>query len=119
MNVEKGVWDEVFRRDGGYCRYCGIDLLQSYSAFTSATVDHLVARSVGGTDETANLVLACPGCNQMLSRASRLRTFEERKAFLIERRCEHDDWYRTLLHALRNDKRRKRHFRTRRETTRP
>jgi hypothetical protein len=49
-------------------------------------------------------VLACPGCNQMLSRASQLRTFDHRKALLVERWHERDRWYRPMVEALRNEK---------------
>jgi len=104
MNVDASVWEEVFRRDKGYCRYCGLDLLQNYSTYSSATADHLVARSAGGGDEPTNLVLACPGCNQMLSRAGQFQTFDARKELLVERWREHDHWYRPLLHALRGEK---------------
>jgi len=102
MNVNTDTWEEVFRRDNGFCRYCGVDLLQTYSTFSSATVDHLIARSVGGNDEPTNLVLACPGCNQMLARAEQHRTFEDRKALLTKRWKEHDNWYRPILNDLRN-----------------
>jgi 5-methylcytosine-specific restriction endonuclease McrA len=104
MNVPTDTWEKVFRRDNGHCRYCGLDLLQSYSTFTSATVDHLVAKSIGGTDSLRNLVLACPGCNQMLSRANHLRTFAKRKALLLQRWRERDGWYQPLVSELRNDK---------------
>jgi 5-methylcytosine-specific restriction endonuclease McrA len=104
MNVPIEIWEKVFRRDNGRCRYCGLDLLQSYSTFASATVDHLIARSVGGTDAPRNLVLACPGCNQMLSRAGDLRTFAKRKALLVQRWREHDGWYQPFLKVLRNEK---------------
>jgi len=40
-----------------------------------ATVDHLVPRSVGGTNGIANMRLACHKCNQL--RGARLLTQEE------------------------------------------
>ncbi|HUW12356.1 MAG TPA: HNH endonuclease signature motif containing protein [Anaerolineae bacterium] len=50
----------------GTCAYCG-----EYSM--KLTVDHVIPLAAGGTDDTGNLVGACPGCNsskrhsQMLS----------------------------------------------------
>ena len=102
MRVAVNIWEAVFKRDSGRCRYCGLDLLQSYSTFTSATVDHLVAKSVGGLNDVSNLVLACPGCNQMLSRSGRLTTFEERKEYVLTRQRDHAGWYQNMLGQLRN-----------------
>jgi 5-methylcytosine-specific restriction endonuclease McrA len=46
----------VLRRDGGVCQYCG----QRRGAMTT---DHVVPRSLSGTDAWENLVCACPECN--------------------------------------------------------
>jgi len=40
------------------CAYCRRNLRRR-----TATVDHLVPRSAGGTDDDSNLVLACATCN--------------------------------------------------------
>src|SRR2546427_12301638 len=88
MTVDKPTWTIVFERDLGRCRYCEIDLLASFSAYCSATVDHIRGRARGGAHETSNLVLACPCCNSLLSRAGHLQTFEERKAFLEQQRAK-------------------------------
>lgn len=40
------------------CAYCGCDLSRH-----TATLDHVVPRSKGGTDSIENLVLACQPCN--------------------------------------------------------
>lgn len=79
MNVAPAIWYQIFDRDRGCCRYCGADLLLTFAAYCSATMDHIVGVAVGGSDEPSNLVLACSGCNGALSRSSHLRTFEERK----------------------------------------
>jgi len=44
----------VLQRDGAVCHYCGAP---------ATTADHLVARSLGGSDEPANLVACCTHCN--------------------------------------------------------
>lgn len=46
------------------CGYCG---LTEIAAGGELTVDHYHPRSAGGTDELANLVYACPRCNQYKS----------------------------------------------------
>ena len=48
------IRDTIIARDGGVCHYCG----QSGNS-----VDHLIPRSKGGTDDPTNLVCACIKCN--------------------------------------------------------
>jgi hypothetical protein len=50
----------LVNRDGLRCHYC--DVLMSYA---EAQMDHIVAKARGGTDAPANLVLACPRCNNI------------------------------------------------------
>lgn len=47
----------VFERDGRVCRYCA----DEGGPFE---VDHVLARSKGGTNELSNLVVACRACNR-------------------------------------------------------
>lgn len=101
MVVDPDTWHKVFERDRGCCRYCGVDLLANFSAYCSATVDHVIARSAGGTDDLSNLVLACSGCNGHLSRSGALRTFEERKSFAQAQRAKGLPVYQRLLEQLR------------------
>jgi len=101
MRVSSAVWRHVFTRDRGRCQYCGVDLLRSFSAYWSATVDHLVAVSARGNDKPKNLKLACPACNAMLSRGAKLKTFAERKAFIKSRQAEELGGYREWLGELR------------------
>lgn len=46
--------NEIFDRDGGFCRYCGAP---------AEHVDHIMPRCQGGTDDHDNLVAACAACN--------------------------------------------------------
>jgi len=101
MVVDSNTWRQVFDRDRGYCRYCGVDLLLTFSAYCSADVDHIIARSVGGSDDVANLVLACRGCNSSLSRSAHLKTFEERKSHVEAQRAKGWPSYAKLLEAHR------------------
>lgn len=85
----KMLWIECLERDEWKCRYCGSPLLfsEDFSKFAGivgaehlplgatnltkhgsyflhvATLDHVVPRSCGGTNDPANLVSACHACN--------------------------------------------------------
>jgi ATP-dependent DNA helicase RecQ len=60
VNVES--WGEtrrvVLARDGYRCTSCGIEVVSR-----EADIHHLLPRSMGGTDELANLVTLCDGCH--------------------------------------------------------
>ena len=45
----------IFKRDGGQCQYCGVS--------RDLTLDHVHPRSRGGKTSWDNLVTACKGCN--------------------------------------------------------
>ena len=55
-------WDRlrlvILQRDRYVCHYCGEE---------AGTVDHVVPRAEGGTDEPWNLVAACTTCNSARS----------------------------------------------------
>ena len=51
----------IYLRDRLTCLYCLADLHGAAPA--DLTLDHLVARSDGGSNEAANLVTACRRCN--------------------------------------------------------
>lgn len=63
----KGRWIRAERRlalylrDGLACVYCGLDLRDAAPA--DVTLDHLLPRSAGGTNDATNLVTACRSCN--------------------------------------------------------
>ena len=101
MVVKPKLWRDIFQRDKGYCKYCDYDLLSSFSAYWSATVDHIKHRSDNGQDTKDNLVLACSPCNGMLSRANKLTTIEERRAFVQKRREEEKHGYLEWCDELR------------------
>jgi 5-methylcytosine-specific restriction endonuclease McrA len=52
---------EIFDRDGGQCKLCGVQLRFEPQAFQ---IDHIVPISLGGPDTPANVQLACPTCNR-------------------------------------------------------
>ena len=50
----EAVRKAVLLRDGGICAYCGAE---------AGTVDHLLPKAKGGSDDPANLVACCTRCN--------------------------------------------------------
>ena len=48
----------ILRRDNYCCQYCGMDLCPK-----TATLDHVIPRSKGGSSTWVNLVAACKDCN--------------------------------------------------------
>lgn len=55
-----GVRVAVFVRDRARCVYCGA----TYQAGARLSVDHVVSRKRGGSDDYTNLVTACLPCNE-------------------------------------------------------
>ena len=49
----------LIRKQGGVCWYC-----RSVLNLATATLDHVIPRSLGGPDSPRNLVAACHSCNQ-------------------------------------------------------
>lgn len=62
----------VFQRDNFTCRYCGgkVKLTVPEDDPLRATVDHVIPRSRGGTDQYENLVTAHFQCNQLKANGS-------------------------------------------------
>lgn len=54
--------DFVRQRAGNRCEYCR--LLQQHADLVAFHVEHIVAKQHGGTDDSANLALACSRCNR-------------------------------------------------------
>ena len=57
----KNLREFIFSKTKGRCSYCGAK---------AEEIDHLVARSNGGTDSTYNLVASCRACNEKKSNLS-------------------------------------------------
>ena len=56
---------EIAERDGWRCQLCGrmVSKMAKWPARNSASIDHVVPLSEGGTDLRANVQLAHFGCN--------------------------------------------------------
>lgn len=65
MAISKRTRFEVLRRDNHTCRYCGAS-----APDMTLHVDHVVPKSLGGSDDPSNLVAACRDCNTGKSSAS-------------------------------------------------
>jgi HNH endonuclease len=52
--------EQVAQRAKGCCEYCRSQLSFSPDPFS---IEHILPRSKGGTDDTENLALSCQGCN--------------------------------------------------------
>lgn len=61
MSVPAAVQQAVRARAQGRCEYCHSPEWVCAARFT---LDHLLPRSLGGTDEPDNLALACRRCNE-------------------------------------------------------
>lgn len=69
----------VWKRDNYRCRYCNTSVCAPSEDMPRerwATVDHVVAKSRGGTNDKSNLVTACSACNA----AKASKTVEKFKA---------------------------------------
>lgn len=51
----------IYRRDNHGCVYCGRNIYDTPDMVL--TLDHMVARELGGSNEAENLVTACLSCN--------------------------------------------------------
>ncbi len=68
----------LHRRQGGYCAGC-----RHYFQPRNLTIDHVVPRFSGGSDDISNLQLLCDACNQLKGKG----TQEELLAELRTRGC--------------------------------
>ena len=54
--------------DNFTCVYCGTDLLASLNALLNSSIDHVVPKLAGGTNEPSNPVASCTVCNHFKGR---------------------------------------------------
>ena len=60
MPIGAATRKTVIERSGGCCEYC---FSQARFATQSFSVEHILPRTLGGSDELENLALSCQGCN--------------------------------------------------------
>jgi 5-methylcytosine-specific restriction endonuclease McrA len=65
---------KLIERDGTACHWCGRQMrhatISGRLPDDYITIDHIVGRADGGSDDPSNLVLACYRCNQRRSKPS-------------------------------------------------
>lgn len=54
----------IFKRDNYTCHYCHLKCDCSHPYTTGLSIDHIIPKSKGGTDDPDNLVTACCSCNK-------------------------------------------------------
>ena len=66
MNIAPEIVDEIICRDEHKCVYCGFKG-DSFEKWLQLSIDHLIPKSQGGSDDSENLVTVCNHCNSVTS----------------------------------------------------
>lgn len=59
----RAIREAVYAKTDGTCWYCGTPFAGSYDGYCLMEIDHVIARSQGGSDDLDNLVPSCQECN--------------------------------------------------------
>ncbi|MBU1319406.1 MAG: HNH endonuclease [candidate division Zixibacteria bacterium] len=92
---EKYPNQSIFERDKFKCQYCDLDASKDFKMWWTAnlSIDHVVPKSKGGTDDPSNLVVACHSCNLFKGSAS-CSNIEEARDVVAERKEQARMWFR-------------------------
>lgn len=63
MSLSSKKKHRIWERDKNICRYCGFNMSKPWYQFYRS-VDHVIARVNGGTNDERDLVTSCKECNQ-------------------------------------------------------
>jgi hypothetical protein len=85
VTVKEGV--HILERDQYRCQYCGLDGTASFDNALAMSVDFVVPRARKGKKDPRNLVACCRACNMIKGRRV-YRSFDEARAYVLERREE-------------------------------
>ena len=75
----------ILERDHFRCKYCGLDGMASFENALVMSVDFIFPRAHKGRKRPENLVACCRACNVIKGRHI-FKSFEEAKAYVLERR---------------------------------
>lgn len=92
--------DPVLLASDFRCAYCGRDLLENVDTFVTFARDHVLPKSRGGSDGTANRVAACAACDT-LKASARTRDVEQARRVVKLRRDRSMVAYSALREAFR------------------
>jgi 5-methylcytosine-specific restriction endonuclease McrA len=94
LTLEEGF--RILERDHYCCQYCGLNAISNFENSLIMTVDFIVPHAKKGKKDPSNLVAACRPCN-VIKGTRVFASFEEAKAFVIQRRAElHQKWEATM-----------------------
>ncbi|MDZ7704017.1 MAG: HNH endonuclease signature motif containing protein [Trueperaceae bacterium] len=72
----------IYRRDDDTCQYCGNG---------ASSVDHLLPKTLGGTDRADNLVCSCGTCNRLKAETHYPDLVESMRFLIVRgRTCKHN-----------------------------
>lgn len=83
LTREQGL--QILKRDRFVCQYCGLDGMASFENALVMSVDFLFPRAHKGRKHPRNLVACCRPCNMLKGRHI-FKSFDEAKAYVLERR---------------------------------
>lgn len=63
----RGYGHPIHKKYNYICQYCGFDG-RPFPCWLQLTIDHVIPRSCGGSDNDDNKVTACQACNSITSR---------------------------------------------------
>lgn len=90
----------VQKRDDYRCQYCGKDGLASLDNWHDCTIDHVMPRKHGGSNDDDNLVTCCGYCNAIKGQRQ-FGSVEEARDFIMRRREELEGDYKEVLAEVR------------------
>lgn len=89
----------ILERDQYRCQYCGLDGTSNFESSLIMTVDFVHPRAKKGKSAPSNLVAACRPCNVIKGHRV-FSSFEEAKAYVLQRRAELEKAWETQVARL-------------------
>jgi len=88
----------IYERDNFTCRYCGWSGVTNFDQglLGSLTIDHVVPKKHGGSEEDSNLVVACHVCN-MLKGQEKCSSIENDREIIARKRAKYRTWFENFV----------------------